>query len=106
MLRWAGIPTAIPPELVHLPGFITGVAQADMDVAHGIWQTRNRLVHPPTRQSQDWPSMEVMQDAWRIELEILELLILRLVGYTGHYGDRRHFQGRPRGATEPVPWTT
>ncbi len=104
MLRWAGIPAAIPPELVHLPSFISGVAQSDIDIAHGIWQTRNRLVHPPERRSQEWPNRNVMLDAWRIELEILELIILRLVGYDGNYTHRRHLQGVLTGDTEPVPW--
>jgi hypothetical protein len=81
-------------------------SQAAIDIPQGIWQTRNRLVHPPEKQSQEWPNRDVMQDAWRIELEILELIILRLVGYDGNYGHRRHLKGRWIGDTMPVPWAT
>jgi hypothetical protein len=45
-----------------------------------------------------------MIDAWRLELQYGELVLLKLLGYEGRFGGRLHMRGRSVGQVEPVPW--
>lgn len=101
LLGWAGVPLDVPAQLAHLK------AEADSRSLDGpaavVW-VRNRLIHPPKRARDGWPSSDVITDAWRLALEYLELCVLRLLDYRGRYGHRRHMKGRGLAATTPVPW--
>jgi len=75
------------------------------DIADAIAAMRNIIVHPDNehvdtlRNSDDTP----LHDVWCCGLWALELLLLRLFGYTGDYQDRRkshRWAGRP----DPLPW--
>lgn len=101
LLGWAGLPFEIPAELVHLQ---REAKQRRMDAPSALAWVRNRLVHPPKRPSDGWPTSDVITDAWRLSMEQLELVVLRLLDYQGSYGHRRHLDGRWLGSTSPVPW--
>ena len=50
------------------------------------------------------PEYGPMIDAWRLELQYGELVLLKLLGYEGRFGGRLHMRGRSVGQVEPVPW--
>jgi len=104
LMRWAEIPTDLPSQLTHLSSYIEGDG-ADLPMA--VTQVRNRLVHPPRKATSDrrWPPSDVLTDAWRSSLEMLDLSLLRVLGYEGDYVHRRHLDGYWLGDTDPVPWS-
>lgn len=105
LLSWAGIPLEIPSELSSLEARAVDRHQPDADAASVIVGLRNRLMHPPKKpKTGDWPSHDLMLEAFRLSLEFCELSILRILGYEGNYGTRRHLDGRWFGQTEAVPW--
>jgi hypothetical protein len=58
---------------------------------------RNLLVHPSKQKQLPY------YDAWRLAKWYTELVLLKLVGFTGEYSDRTRAQ-RWVGAVDPVPW--
>ena len=97
LLRWAGIPIAVPDGLKALR------AAADckrMDAPNVLAWIRNRMIHPDHR---DGPHRDVVQEAWILSLWYLELLVLRLLCYNGPYHCRVDPSESPR--EDPlVPW--
>ena len=98
-LALLGIPARVPPTLKNIQ------ANKDWkDIADAIVQARNYLVHPTQsrkgklRAKQDYPWYELRIAAqW-----ILELIILRLLGYSGKYCNRTRLKDFD--AIEDVPW--
>jgi len=78
-------------NLVHAAGVVVGWA-------------RNRLIHPPKKVGHAWPGSGELIDAWRIEMQWAELMILRLLGYQGRFGSRCITEGHAVGELELVPW--
>jgi hypothetical protein len=98
-LTLLGIPRQIPSGLTKLVPFAE-----KKDVAEVLVAARNYLVHPTQSRSgkrnvkRDYPWYEL----WMASQWLLELVILRLLGYTGSYSNRtrlRKFQ-----PIEQVPW--
>ena len=102
LFLWAGIPTAIPPELDNL----IKVAKADNwpDAPTAMTMIRNTITHP-TRKNREKFSKHTTAariDAWSLGLRSLELCLLRLFGYRGTYGSR--LKQRYSGEVVQVPW--
>jgi hypothetical protein len=75
------------------------------DAAEAITNVRNNVVHPEAghRDKLEASNKNPTRDAWVCGLWLLELLLLRMFGYTGNYSDRRE-EGKFVGSTKPVPW--
>jgi hypothetical protein len=101
LLKWASIPTAPQPEL---PALSTFAKAEGIDGPEAITRVRNGIVHAPRRHV-EWPDFGLLVDTWKLSQWYLELLILRLLGYTGGYGSRL-IEGRWSGDLTPVPWNT
>jgi hypothetical protein len=106
LLKWSEIDSEIPPQLKAL----TALAKAYDDITDGptaIHWVRNRTVHPPkkVRTGQpDWPNHDELVEAWRLSVEYLHLVILRLLGHEGEFASCLHVEGRHVGTMTPVPW--
>lgn len=102
LFLWAGIPTAVPTELVNL----TQQAKADNwpDTATAMTRIRNMITHPTkkNRGKFDKQSCGARFDAWTLGLWNLELCLLRLFKHQGTYGNR--VKRRWVGDVEAVPW--
>ncbi len=61
---------------------------------------RNGLVHPDKKNE---PPEGAYYDAWRLSLWYIDMILLRLCGHCGDYGNR--FKRRWVGQVEKVPWT-
>lgn len=75
-----------------------------IDLADCITAMRNNVIHPKAklRDRMDKENSPLL-DIWKIGLWTLELLLLRMFRYTGHYYDRRK-PSNYRGHVESVPW--
>lgn len=96
------IPLALPSHLKALntprPG--SGVWQDAMDAITGI---RNSLVHPHSKFK---PQAGSSREAEMLSLWYLDLVLLRLCGHKGRYGNRLAPPPRYVGTVENVPWMT
>jgi hypothetical protein len=103
MLTLLGMPKSIPVGLADLAAFAKREQWPDMTVA--LVEARNYLVHPTQskagkrRTNKDFPWYEL----WNGAQWLLELTILRLIGYDGHYHNRTRLRDLHR--VERVPWT-
>jgi hypothetical protein len=105
LLQWANVDIAVPPTFAALEARRRSLGQADLAAPDALVKIRNDLVHPPKRLTQlEWPSSEEMQQAWRVSMEYLELVILRAVNYQKHYLPRAQLTSRWVTDTELVPW--
>jgi hypothetical protein len=94
-----GIPTTIPKALTSLA---KGASEAGWkDGPHAITSVRNELTHPKKRLP--FKVGSVVYETWNLSQWYIELIILRLAGYDGEYGNR--LVKRWAGQVEPVPWT-
>jgi hypothetical protein len=104
LLKWAGVPTAIPEGFPALPAKSDVLGPTD-----GPWyvaEVRNRLVHPPKRiDDPEWPDDSQLWAAWQLGTWYLELALLRVFGYRGEYQTRLELD-RYVGHIVPVPWAT
>ena len=92
------IPTAIPEALKELS---KGAGEAGWkDGPNAITSVRNELTHPKKRLP--FKVGDVVYEAWNLSQWYIELIILRLAGYHGKYGNR--LIKRWAGQVEPVPW--
>jgi hypothetical protein len=102
LLRWAGIPTAIPPEL----GVLSQAAKANnwTDAPSAMTEIRNTITHPTRKNRAKFAKHpdEARFEAWTVGVWFLELVLLRLLDYRGTYGSRLSL--RFRGQLEKVPW--
>lgn len=99
LLEWAGIP--VPESLSALD--VYAAANGCDDLVHGLTWIRDTVIHPQMRDGDFGHPHEVLQQAWQAFTWMLELMMLRVLGYDGWYGSRLEL-GRKEGATEPVPW--
>ncbi|MFN7939097.1 MAG: hypothetical protein U0R19_37585 [Bryobacteraceae bacterium] len=106
MLKLLGIPSAIPATLRSLVAFAK--SEQWLDIADATTEGRNYLVHPTAvkkgtrRKKKDMP----WQELWQAAQWTLELTLLRLLSYNGHYLNRTKrtkLQDLPT-SFEPVPW--
>jgi hypothetical protein len=104
-LKWAEIPTAVPPTLPDLTKRLAAVGKAGLEGPEVLFELRNSMVHPPKRLDNiEWPEGEELVDAWLLGSWYLELGLLRVLGYDGKYWSRIRL-GRPGVDVESVPWT-
>jgi hypothetical protein len=104
LLRWAEIDPHIPAQLSDLHSATKD--RGMLDAADAIVWVRNRIAHPPRRYkggALEWPQRE-LADTWRLGLEYVELVLLRVLGHQSKYGSRLHVDGRWPNDTTPVPW--
>ncbi len=103
-LKWAEIPTAVPPTLPDLTKRLGAVGKAGLEGPEVLFELRNAMVHPPKRLDNiEWPEGEELVDAWLLGSWYLELGLLRVLKYDGDYWSRVRL-GRPGADVEPVPW--
>lgn len=102
LLASLGIPTAIPKALVNLRKLAGAKGIGWKDLPHALTEVRNSLVHPDHKQRKT--ATEAHHDAWLAGLWLVDLVILRLCGYTGAYSNR--LTHRMVGQVVPVPWQT
>jgi hypothetical protein len=103
LLAWAGVPAEIPDVLTPLISLARARNLVDGPAVVG-W-VRNRLTHPPKKPADGWPDHDELVSAWRLLLQYVELIVLRLLSYEGAYGTRMHLDGRFTGTVEQVPWS-
>jgi len=112
-LLWAGIPVTIPPAMKELSACLKEVTETNSEPLDGpfiITYIRNVTVHGNAKRRQALSALHpyILGQAWQLSQSYVELLILRLLGYSGSYSPR--FEADFRGGdprwerTAPVPW--
>jgi len=89
------IPTNIPPGLTDL--YCKAKELNWSDGPKALAAVRNLLVHPSTQKRLPY------YDAWRLAEWYVELVLLRMLSFSGVYSDRTRAQ-RWVGAVDAVPW--
>lgn len=104
MLSTCGIPLDVPSDLNDL----LKVAKAEnwQDGPHATTEIRNAIVHasPKKRLRIFGHGHDARTDAWILGQWFLELILLRLFDYSGHYSNRLRRTGAQGTEVEPVPW--
>ncbi len=104
MLSTCDIPLDIPPDLSDL----VNVAKAEnwQDGPRATTEIRNAIVHasPKKRARILAHGPNARTDAWTLGQWYLELVLLHLFGYTGHYSNRLRRSGWRGTEVEPIPW--
>ncbi len=100
LLSSLSIPPGIPTSLVELGRFAAG--NNWVDGAQAFTKLRNNIVHPKNEIGS--LPLEVMYEGWNLGQQYIELLLLRLCGYSGRY--RNRLTPGWRGVVEPVPWAS
>jgi hypothetical protein len=95
LIKSCGVPVDIPLGLSDLQSKAMELNWSDGPQA--LTAVRNQLVHPNRHQQYPY------YDAWRLAEWYLELVLLRILGFSGEYSDRTKAQ-RWVGAVDPVPW--
>jgi len=95
LIESCGIPTDVPPGLSDLASKAKELNWSDGPRA--LAAVRNRLVHPDKRK--EFP----YYDVWRLAAWYVELVLLRMLHFTGEYSDRTKAQ-RCVGSVDRVPW--
>jgi hypothetical protein len=104
LLKWAEIPTDLPPTMPALEQRRGILGDPTMQAVELAIYVRNKVVHPPNNiRSVEWPSGRELFEAWQFTSWCLELGILRLLEYRGNYASRLQLGGWS-GQTAPVPW--
>ena len=104
LLHWAGIPPDLPDEFGALAARRGRLGQHDLAGPELVFDVRNDVVHPPKRiQDPEWPGHDELVEAWQLATWYLELAIVRLLGYEGHYLSRLRLDRWV--GDEPVPWS-
>jgi len=102
MLCKIGIPLCVPPELTNLVQLASD--RGWLDGPRVLTEIRNGIVHPKKRQKILEAPPSTRNEAWDLGLWYLELALLGIFNYHGHYANRIS-RNRCRGDTEPVPWS-
>lgn len=103
-LKWARIPTAVPPSLPLLLAHLSALGQPGWEGPEILFNVRNAMVHPPKHLTEpEWPDADLLFEAWQLGTWYLELALLRVLGYHGQYWSRIKL-GRSAADSEPVPW--
>ena len=92
------IPLDIPDECIELRTLASRVNWQDSP--HALTEIRNSIVHPERKNREQLA--DVLYEAWNLGLWYLEMSILAICGYNGHYGNR--LKKRFIGQVENVPW--
>lgn len=105
LLRWANIPTGVPPSLAALSRRQRSLGATDNAAPELAFFVRNRVVHPPKKLTDpEWPSPDELFESWLLSTWFLELLLLRILSYDGEYSSRLQTSGWTSD-TELVPWS-
>jgi len=91
------LPLDIPP---YLSALHAKRGEKWQDAMHAITDVRNTIVHP--RERLELPDCSYFE-AWNLSLWYLEMVLLRLCGHKGNYGNRLAMC-RFVGTVESVPW--
>ena len=95
-----GIDVSLPVECVELT--ILGKSQSWSHGPHALKDIRNDLVHPENRHG---PFSEIaLREAQSLGLFYIELLLLRLCGYTGQFVNRLKERDSIGSRIDQVPW--
>jgi hypothetical protein len=75
------------------------------DLPRAISEIRHSIVHPDneTRKVMATTNDDIYCEAWDCSVWMVELVLLKIMGYTGVYADRRKMP-RCVGEVSPVPW--
>ena len=94
----------IDPRLPTECGVLTGLNQPPQwsHGPHALCGIRNNLVHPENRGGPI--TEEALKEAQSLGLYYIELMLLRLSGYTGQFVNRLKDRDSPGSRTEAVPW--
>ena len=95
LLRWAGIPAEVPSSL---PIASQEARSRNWDGPQIVAWVRNRVVHPDRR---DQLIDGISAECTHLAMRYLELVLLKLLDYEGHYRDRLD-----AGKVKAVPWTS
>jgi hypothetical protein len=76
------------------------VADAPDDIAHLVVMVRNAIVHPTGEKIDHY--LEIIRDVWTLALWTIEMVLLRLIDYSGEYLNRLHSGWV--GTYDRVPW--
>jgi hypothetical protein len=106
LLLQMGINREIPTLLSALSKYASTKNINWIDGPHAITDVRNGIIHPKTEKRTRIINIpnEVKYELWKLSLWYLELILLRLFGYSGDYANRLQ-NIRYRGQLEPVPWS-
>lgn len=98
LLSSLSVPLDIPNECMDLKALASRLNW--QDAPHALTEIRNSIVHPERKYREQLA--DVLYEAWNLSLWYLEMSILAICGYNGHYGNR--LKRRFLGQVEPVPW--
>jgi len=93
------LPLGIPSELKKLTELAKSLNW--IDAPQALTEMRNELIHPEPKEKGRFN--EARFEAWNLGLWYIEMVLLRLCGYEGTYGNRLN-RGRWVGQVESVPW--
>jgi hypothetical protein len=93
------IPQMIPPELTKMTKL--AAAHSWKDAPQALTEIRNEKVHPQHKKRGMFD--DALYEAWTLGLWYIEMVLLRLCGYTGRYVNRWN-PSRSLGQVENVPW--
>jgi len=105
LLSWAKIPNKIPDglnELTHLAKANTLKTGPEV-----IIYIRNSIVHPHSKNREKYKKLDIAikRQALQLALQYVELVLLRLLGYSGYFYNRVAGKEHPNFfRTERVPW--
>lgn len=86
-LNAKGIPSSRgATEMPDLEAYVR-TEQECTDWLEGVTRIRNRTVHPPKKAFKEYP-VDVLEQAWRYSVHLLERSILAEAGYRGYMRDR------------------
>ena len=94
LLHWAGIPIGVPASILKMK--MKKKTSSTEDGPEIVTWARNRAVHPDKH---DQLSADLAGEAWATAMRYTELVMLRLLGYKGHFRDRLD-----SGKIRIVPW--
>ena len=98
-----GIPVGVPAETQRIGALATAAPNDLWDGPTAVIRLRNSVVHPEERDRASHADEHTRAEAWQLAQWYVELVLLRLFGYTGTYYNRLEPNGWV-GTVAPVPW--
>jgi hypothetical protein len=98
LLSSLDIPLEVPSHLKALNSLTK--SHNWVDAPQTLAEIRNDIIHP--KKKVESKPLGAMYEAWSLGLWYIELVLLRLLGHEGQYGNR--LVQKWRGQTEMVPW--
>lgn len=104
LLMTCGIPLSIPDNLGLLSEFASG--RSILDGPECLVRLRNALVHSGKNNSEFLAacSFEIRLQIWKLSLWYFELVLLKVIGYTGNYRNRLLSEHQDEFLSSPLPW--